>query len=83
MNCYGVELDGIEFDAKAMVSALKKSHTYDEFRILCDVANTDCIITRDEYESLKCLYQANIDNNDYSTMSLPSNFCHVAKVNSI
>lgn len=50
-----------DFDENTMLDAIKKSRTYEEFRVVCDITNNACIITRDEYEHFKDVYRRLID----------------------
>lgn len=52
------ELRSIRFDADEQLDILKRSSTYDEFRLKLDLADNACIITREEYEHIKDLYDA-------------------------
>ena len=48
------DIDG--FDVESMVSLIKSSSSYDEFRIKCDIQDIECIITRKEFKAIKPLY---------------------------
>ena len=47
---YNITMD---FDVDNMLEALKRSPTYDEFRIYCDVNCLEVIITRDEFDYIR------------------------------
>ena len=53
----------VEFNEDEFVDLIQQSSSYDELRILCDVKNIECIITRDEYASMKDCF-GNICNDD-------------------
>ena len=72
-------MDDIEFDLDTFVKTLKTSKTYDEFRMKCDLDNNECIITREEYDYIKGVYD---DSNKMSSIfdssiGLNANYPHV------
>lgn len=42
-----------DFDADMMLNMIKSTLSYDEFRVKCDINNIECIISQEEYDSLK------------------------------
>ena len=48
--------NGEDYDVDLLVELVKKSSTYDEFRIQCDMNDIESIIAREEYDNIRQVF---------------------------